>query len=358
MPRACFYVTGHGFGHAARVQAVVERLLDRPRWTVELRSSTPRWFHRWLLSDRCTLSHVDLDPGVVQQNVFRHDAAATRRAWAGLLDRADELAAREAAHLRATGCEVVVGDMVPLAFAAARAAELPSIAMGNFTWDWILEHYVDHEPRLAPVIRKIRQLYGMAGQYLRLPMSHETDVFASQRQLPLVARRCQEAPEVVRDRLGVGADQVLVLVCFGGVGFGGVNLEQVSRHPHVRCVWDRDETVPDVMLSVSPRTHYPDLIRAADVVLTKPGYGIFAECMAQGTPVAYAHRDGFREAPLLERYIRRRWPSAALRPEQLADGSWTEPTLALAGADCPEVPADGAEQAARIIQRSGARHPS
>ena len=354
MPRACFYVSGHGFGHSARVQAVVERLLDHEAWTVELRTSAPVWFHRWLLGDRCVLTHAELDPGVVQQDVFEHDAAATRRAWTRLLGRADELAAREAEHLRDTGCSVVVGDMVPLAFAAARAAGLPSLAMGNFTWDWILEHYLPHEPGLASVIRHIRRLYAMADRYLRLPMSHETDVFDAQREVSLVARRGHEAPDVIRGELGVTSRQILVLVCFGGVGFDGVCLEQVSRHPNVRCVWDREETVPDVMLSVSPETHYPDLIRAADVVLTKPGYGIFAESMAHGTPVAYAHRDGFREAALLEEYIRRTWPSAALTPGQLSDGSWTEPTLALAGATCPAVRADGADQVVEELRRAAA----
>ena len=36
-----------------------------------------------------------------------------------------------------------MGDIPPLAFAAAHAAGLPSVAVANFTWDWV---YEDYEP--------------------------------------------------------------------------------------------------------------------------------------------------------------------------------------------------------------------
>jgi L-arabinokinase len=44
---------------------------------------------------------------------------------------------------------------------------------------------------------------------------------------------------------------------------------------------------------------YPDLVNAADVVVTKPGYGIVAECLAHRTPVLFTPRGAFREQPLL-----------------------------------------------------------
>jgi len=96
--------------------------------------------------------------------------------------------------------------------------------------------------------------------------------------------------------------------------------------------------------------HYPDLIRAADVLLTKPGYSTAAEAMAHGTPLAYASRGGFRESPLLEDHLRRHWPSVALTRQDLEDGSWVEPALALAGSQCPAVIATGAKQAVEAIK--------
>ena len=353
MPRACFYVSGHGFGHSSRVQAVVERLLEDSNWTVEIRTSAPRWFYRWLLSESCTHTSVQLEPGVVQRDAFHHDARATLQAWEATLQQGDRFVEQEASHLDTSGCAVVISDMAPLAFAAARAAGVPSLAMGNFTWDWILEHYLDREPELASVIRQVRRLYGMADQYLRLPMSHETDVFDRQRTVDLVARRHHATAGELRQRLGLDSHHVLILLCFGGVGFSGVSLEQVPRYPGARCVWDREESLPDVLLSVSPQTHYPDLIRAADVVLTKPGYGILAEAMAGGTPVVYARRHGFRESAMLEEYLSQvQWPAAALPRARVEDGSWIKPAMALAGAPCPKVSTAGAAQVVMAIREA------
>ena len=87
--RICFYTTGHGFGHAARDLAVVERLLDDGRVQVEVRTSTPRWFFDDLLGRRFTYAEVDLDPGVVQSDSFNHDLPATAAAWEALMAGAE-----------------------------------------------------------------------------------------------------------------------------------------------------------------------------------------------------------------------------------------------------------------------------
>jgi hypothetical protein len=40
---------------------------------------------------------------------------------------------------------------------------------------------------------------------------------------------------------------------------------------------------------------YEDLVSAVDIVLTKPGYGIVSECIANGTRLLYTSRGRFRE---------------------------------------------------------------
>ena len=40
---------------------------------------------------------------------------------------------------------------------------------------------------------------------------------------------------------------------------------------------------------------YQDVVAAADLVITKPGYGIVSECVANGTPLLYTSRGRFVE---------------------------------------------------------------
>ena len=44
---------------------------------------------------------------------------------------------------------------------------------------------------------------------------------------------------------------------------------------------------------------YEDLVRAVDVVVTKPGYGIIAECLANDTALLYTSRGHFIEYDVL-----------------------------------------------------------
>ena len=357
MLRVCFYITAHGFGHASRCQAVAEQLLARrPDAEVELRTTAPGWFFDWLLDERCTLTRPasTLDPGVVQSDSFHHDIPATLRAWQELLARQADLVAGETAHLQRSACQVVVSDVAPLPLAAARRADLPALAMGNFTWDWILEGYQDREPRFAPVVDGVRRLYRQADLYLRLPLSHDTDLFNSQRHIGFTTRRSRVAPEEIRATLGLDPDHLVVLLSFGGFGVASLGLERVERQRGVRCVWDRGPGLAPALISARGMgLHYPDLIRAADVILTKPGYSIISEAVAQRTLLAYAPRRGFRESELLEPFLQARWPSLAVAPNALADGRWVDEvvpwTRARLGEPTPEIAVDGAAEAVRAI---------
>ena len=359
--RICFYTTGHGFGHAGRDLAVIERLLDDQRIQVEVRTSAPRWFFDDLLGQRFTHTEVNLDPGVVQSDSFNHDLSATASAWEAVMADAEATVAREAAHLRASACSVVVADVAPLACAAAARAGLPCLLLGNWLWDWILEPYRAKDPRFGPIIDWIQATYGKAQVtgHLRLPLSPDgTPLGRPEQTLGFVARRARRQPAEVRSLIGVGPAETMVLLSFGGFGVDGLELEPVKRVPGLRCVWDRGPgRAPHLISAQGSGVSYPELIRAADVILTKPGFSIISEAVAHGTLLAYAPRRGFRESALLERFLCRSWPSVEVKPTALADGSWVGPTVELvrahAGRPLPHLDVGGAEQVARRIVELG-----
>jgi L-arabinokinase len=97
---------------------------------------------------------------------------------------------------------------------------------------------------------------------------------------------------------------------------------------------------------------YEDLVRAADVVVTKPGYGIIAECIANDAAIVYTDRGRFAEYDVLvdamPRYLRTRY----MPREHLFTGQWRDHLDAvLDGPAPPERPrTDGAlVAAARLL---------
>jgi L-arabinokinase len=96
---------------------------------------------------------------------------------------------------------------------------------------------------------------------------------------------------------------------------------------------------------------YEDLVAAVDVVVSKPGYGIVSECIANGTPLLFTSRGRFAEYDVMVEQMPRMLRCRHIAQEDLLAGRWRDDLEALlAQADPPERPrVDGAAIAASII---------
>jgi len=144
-----FYISGHGLGHASRDIEVVHAIgALQPATRIVVRTGAPRWLFA-LNVPAVELQPCEVDTGVVQIDSLRLDEEGTVREALRFYGDFEARSAAEARILEHLGADVVVGDIPPLAFAAAARAGLPSIALGNFTWDWIYSAYPAFE-RSAP----------------------------------------------------------------------------------------------------------------------------------------------------------------------------------------------------------------
>jgi hypothetical protein len=92
---------------------------------------------------------------------------------------------------------------------------------------------------------------------------------------------------------------------------------------------------------------YEDLVAAVDIVVTKPGYGIIAECVANNSAILYTSRGHFPEYDVLVREMPRWLRCGFISNEDLLAGRWQEALDQLR--DQPAAPerigTDGAERA-------------
>jgi len=362
-----FYVSGHGFGHATRDLEIIHAIGRRqPRARVVVRTSAPRRIFDAGGAGGIVRQEADVDTGVAQIDSLRLDEDDTaRRAaifYADFSDRVDT----EAALLRSLGATVVVGDIPPLAHAAAAQAGVPSVAIGNFTWDWIYDAYPSFA-RLAPgVTDLIREAYSRATLALRLPLHGGFDAMPGVvRDVPLVARHAARSREETRRVLGLDRDAIVALASFGAYGLG-LPYTTIGRSRRFSLlVTDRDEPVRSGMPSVESPTvhradltalagrgfHYPDLVAAVDLVVSKPGYGIVSECIANGTALLYTSRGRFREQDVFIEEMPNVLRCRFISQEDLSAGCWEDAVDALLRQPPPrERPAtNGADVAAQAI---------
>jgi hypothetical protein len=341
-----FYISGHGFGHASRSIELIRALVDRrPGVRVAVKTTAPKWLFDLAQLPGVTCDAVETDVGMTQTDSLTMDVADTARRGAAFYGDFERRADVEAAGLRSSGADLVLGDIPPLAHAAAARAGLPSIAIGNFTWDWIYEGYATF-PREAPgVIQTIRAAYRLATRALRLPMHGGFATIADVVDIPMIARRSTRSRNETRRALGIPGDRPFVLASFGGYGLD-IPFEEIARRDHL--------TVLSPGAALPPPLEYQDLVAAADVVITKPGYGIVSECVANGAPLLYTSRGPFVEYDVFVDEMPHVLRCRFMPQDDLRAGRWRAHIDALlAQGDPPEhARIDGAAVAADLILQS------
>ena len=353
MAAVAFYISGHGFGHASRQVEIVNAFAARqPGARILVRSTAARWLlERTITVPFELIADPATDTGVVQIDSLHLDAGATiaraREFYATFDARADT----EARLLRSRNVALVISDAPPLACAAAARAGIPSVVVSNFTWDWIYEAYSDHLASAPGLIETMQDAYRQATAAWRLPLHGGFETFASDAvtDVPFVARHSSRSPEETRHRLGLPFDQRLVLPSFGGYGLHGLDLEAVDLPEGWVLVRGlRDAEVYEAGLS------YQDLVRAVDVVVTKPGYGIVSECLANGTALVYTERGVFPEYDVFVREMPKYVRCAYLDNVALLEGRWrTAIADAFDAADPADPPrTDGADVVAAMMSSS------
>lgn len=308
-----------------------------------------------------TLLPGPCDTGVVQRDsVTNDDEATAREAIAFYAQSAmDARVDAECALLAGRNVSVIVGDIPPLAFEVAATLGVRSVAIANFTWDWIYEWH--DEIRQAPgVMERIRHGYRQATVALRLPFSPELAVFPRVEPLPLIARIPTASRAATRQALGIDPSRKIALLSFGGYGLQRLNVAGLD------CLDDWTVLLTDRIATSAPSSpsvvflpeslfatglRYEDLVAASDVVVTKPGYGILSECATAGTALLYTSRGHFREYDVLVSEMPRVLRCRYLPQETLFAGQWKAALEALLAQPAPPEHMDpqGAARAADVI---------
>jgi L-arabinokinase len=342
-----FYISGHGFGHASREIELMRTLLARrPDARIVVRAAVAaRWFADVMTAYGVELRPVEVDTGIIQIDSLRFDEEETARRAARFYTKFEERVDREAAEIRGLGADLVVGDIPPLAFAAAARAGVPSVAVSNFTWDWIYGIYPAFD-RLAPeVIPAIRRAYATTTYALRLPCYGGFEPMAAVTgNIPFIARRSVRDPSETRRVLGIPSGRPVVLPSFAAYGVA-LPLDRIATSDRFALI-DSQRPLPHGF-------HYQDLVAAADVVVSKPGYGIVSECVANDTALLYTSRGPFREYDVFVAEMPRVLRCRYLSQEDLLAGRWDDAIEAVLTQPAPpERPrVDGADVAADFLLR-------
>ncbi len=344
-----WFITPHGFGHAARAVAIMAALQERLPCFFHIRTSLPAWFFAESLGRGFSLNALETDIGLVQRSPLEEDMDATCERLDAFFPFDRRLVGKLAGQLVETGCELVVCDIAPLGIAVAEEAGIDSVLVENFTWDWIYAGYAEKYPRLLPHIDYLAEIFSRAGHHIQTePVCRPRSGALTS---PPVSRKPRTPARVVRQRLGSG-DLPMILVTMGGIACRCSFLERLRRRRRYLFLLPggaEEMTCEDNLRLFPMRSgfYHPDLIAASGAVVGKVGYSTLAEVWQAGVPYGYIPRSNFRESIRLSRFAREEMAAMAVGEAEFESGDWTRkiPALLSLAAD-NDVRENGADQVA------------
>lgn len=353
-----YYVTAHGYGHGVRSCDILGALLAaHPALKVTVTTDLPESFLRSRLpfvDGRLKVRPGAFDVGMVQKDSIRVDVAATLDEALELLAEREKLIDYEAEMLRGEGADLVVADIPSIPLEAAAEAGVPAVAVGNFSWDWIYEPFAARDPRWRPVVRMFADGYRQAKQLLKLPFSPAMSTFPKQVEIPLLAKPGRSRREELARQSGADPAKRWILLSFTSLAWDTAALRAVEALGDFEFF-----TVMPLAWAGLANVHavdrqaigFADVLASCDAVVTKPGYGILSDCVANAKPIVYAERENFIEYPLLERELKRYLKNVHVPAADLYAGRLGAALAAIETAPepCEVLPGGGAELAAQLL---------
>lgn len=355
-----YYISGHGFGHATRSIEVIEAIQRvRPDIPIFIRS----WASPKIFAEMCPgydVTYCKMDIGVVQRDGISMDIPKTLQAFQHLKDGLADVFQTEIASLKTHRAGCIVSDIPSAAHVLARSVGIPSLAVTNFSWDWIYEAWLDDYPEAGRIAEGLRKEYALCDELLRLPYAPSMDTFPIISDMPMLGRKADLPKNTVRERLGLQSEtRPLVLLSFGGMGLDEKALGALNQLDdfHLLTTFSMNSAQITQLKPLGIYDiNYPDLVGAVDIVVTKPGYGIVSECAVNHTRMLYTDRGPFREYDTIMEQMPY-WNCGLYIPQKaLLEGDWKHYLDDLMSRDPVNVPgsteaacAEGAEVAAEHI---------
>ena len=326
-----YFVTSHGFGHAARASAVMNAINSRwPFVHFDIFTLTPEWFFNNSLKAPYTYHLQQTDVGLIQTSPLHFDLDKTIDALDAFLPFDEKRLERLADKLCTAGCHLVISDISPMGIAVAKHAGICSVLVENFTWDWIYEPYARKDPRFKKHADILAGYYSEAG--LRVQAAPICRTLPDHPCTPPIARAPAADPLITRESLGLSSRDKMVLITMGGIDGDLPFIEQLPGVDENICFVvpgasrnlpiDGERRHNVIFLPQNAVFYHPDLVNAADAVVGKVGYSTLAEVFHAGVPYGFVFRPEFRESPVFESYIQQHMAGMKFSEREFIGGDW------------------------------------
>lgn len=276
-----FYITNHGFGHAARNVPIIKKILEtdtESRVFIKTDDIRCNFLRRNLIGfsrqiyyyEDCRETGLLLKDGTMQPDIVKMKYLIKEdfKHWDAYIDR-------EARFLREHRIDIVITDIIPWALQAANICNIPSILIGNFNWAEMYKSYYEKE-----IWGPYSDCYHLADKAIWYEIhAKELHGYCKNYECVSLISRAVNKEEVkkIKARYTKG----IIFVSLGAsaeikkqIYVGGLPWEFLTTRG-VKLVGENVHMLPDHMINT------PDYIAASDYIIAKGGWSTIAEILLQ-----------------------------------------------------------------------------
>ncbi|XWN52055.1 hypothetical protein L0P96_13005 [Anoxybacillus flavithermus] len=299
MKTIAYYISDYGFGHAARSVALIRHLLAMEEdLKVIICHSFALHFLRESLKgeNRVAFRTIETDIGyVLRKDSIEPDIEKLNVEYEKYLKKWNFLIEQERDFLQTNKVDFVISDISAFPFEAAYTLGTPSLGISNFTWHTAYQGLI-----ADPLLEPLKEAYEKMTFFFSLAGSQEPDWgMKGTKQFGFFAREVDEN-EVHRIRKLVNPTSEKFVVFFGlGMKIDIEQLECLPMWDSRNCLFIVSSNVqvqkPNVFSIPKDYIESQNYIAAADLVISKPGWGIVSEAVCARKPLLILDRQTMKE---------------------------------------------------------------
>jgi len=323
-PHLLLAVSGHGYGHLAQCAPVVQALRERlPELQLTVMSELPRaLLERWLAGEFTAIQAV-IDPVLRMHSAWEVDIAASREAGNEFHRHWSADLRREIERLHSIDPDVVLANIPYRLLLAARQAGIPAVALCSLNWAAVYAAYCGTQAPDRVLLEQMWSGYRAAEMFLAPTPSLAMPQLENLRAIGPIARRGRSRRACLHAALSLPPTTRVVLVVLGGIPTELPLENWPAREGVAWLIPDRVQTGRNDLFDLG-RLPMPfiDALASADAVLTKPGYGTYAEAVCNAVPILTLSRPDWPETPGLNDWAREYGCLEEITPAQFHAGDW------------------------------------
>ncbi len=345
-------LSSHGYGHFSQTAPIINLLGQHHQsLKITLRTTLPEKLIRSRIHIPLRIIPESLDFGMKMNSAIETDVAASNEAYTVLHQNWTTHIATQKRKIQALEPDLLFANIPYLSLAAANELALTSVALCSLNWAHIYNGYFSHKQTQKTIYQQMLAAYNSANVYLYPEPSMDMPGLKRIKKIPPIANVGNNRRIEINKTFQLNTQDILVLIAPGGISTA-IPIETWPQVPgiHWLTTWEHSIKRKDIISYQKINMDFTDILCSADVIISKPGYGLIVEAVCNQKPVLYVRRYDWPEEQNLVDWLQQKGISKEISKEAFFNGNIVDeikkiirlkPTV--------KIEPNGAKKAAEII---------